>query len=33
VIKDYSARTYRPELLDIGYEKVLLDGIGELVDR
>ncbi|XP_005089304.1 polyamine oxidase 3 [Aplysia californica] len=33
VIKDYSTRHYRPELLDMGYEKVLLDGTGELLDR
>ena len=33
IIKDYSTRNYRPDALDVGYEKVLLDGIGEIVDR
>ncbi|CAL1526224.1 unnamed protein product [Lymnaea stagnalis] len=33
ILRDYSTRNYTPELLDVGYEKVLLDGMGELVDR
>ncbi|XP_055881428.1 uncharacterized protein LOC106052168 [Biomphalaria glabrata] len=33
ILGDYSMHQYKPEHLDIGYEKVLLDGMGELVDR
>ncbi|XP_059152255.1 lysine-specific histone demethylase 1A-like [Physella acuta] len=33
ILGDYSMRHYNPELLDVGFEKVLLDGMGELLDR
>ena len=33
IIKDYSIKNYKPEVLDVGYEKILLDGTGELIDR
>ncbi|KAH9500581.1 hypothetical protein Btru_076974 [Bulinus truncatus] len=33
LLGDYSIHHYNPEYLDFGYEKVLLDGMGELTDR
>ncbi|KAL8558496.1 hypothetical protein ACOMHN_059237 [Nucella lapillus] len=30
---DYSAHLYQPHALDFGYKQVLLDGMGELLDR
>ena len=33
VISEYSALHYQADSLDFGYDKVLLDGMGELVDR
>ncbi|CAG5133135.1 unnamed protein product [Candidula unifasciata] len=33
ILDNYSTRNYKPEALDVGYDKVLLDGMGELLDR
>lgn len=33
IIPEFSALHYLPDSIDFGYEKVLLDGMGELVDR
>lgn len=33
VISEYSALHYQADSLDFGYDQVLLDGMGELVDR
>ena len=33
IISEYSALHYQADSLDFGYDKVLLDGMGELMDR
>ncbi|KAK7480900.1 hypothetical protein BaRGS_00027901, partial [Batillaria attramentaria] len=33
VIEEYSALLYQPDSLDFGYDQMLLDGMGELLDR
>lgn len=33
ILENYSTRNYRPEALDVGYDKILVDGMGELMDR
>uniref|UniRef100_A0A0B6ZZ31 Amine oxidase domain-containing protein n=1 Tax=Arion vulgaris TaxID=1028688 RepID=A0A0B6ZZ31_9EUPU len=33
ILDNYSSRNYKPENIDVGYDKLLLDGMGELIDR
>ena len=33
IISEYSTLHYQADSLDFGYDKVLLDGMGELMDR